>query len=108
MASGDVHNLVLILHYQQQIPLELAIKRAIEVHDQEVQELIKIQASLPSFGEELDVELAKYISGMYAWIRGNLDWYFNSERYQTIERLELVETLELDEPQSNTKILLPS
>ncbi|AVH67867.1 terpene synthase family protein [Nostoc sp. 'Peltigera membranacea cyanobiont' N6] len=108
MASGDVHNLVLVLHYQQQIPLELAIKRAIEIHDREVRELIKLEASLPSFGEELDAELAKYISGMYAWIRGNLDWYFNSDRYQTIERLELVETLELDKSQTNPKVLLPS
>ncbi|MEA5625451.1 terpene synthase family protein [Nostoc sp. UHCC 0251] len=114
MASGDVHNLVLVLYYQQQLPLEVAIKRAVEIHDQEVRELINLEVSLPSFGEEVDIELAKYISGMYAWIRGNLDWYFNSDRYQTIERLELIEILELDKSQSNMqalsnmKVLLPS
>ncbi|MDZ8257158.1 terpene synthase family protein [Nostoc sp. ChiQUE01b] len=105
MASGDVHNLVLVLYYQQQLPLEIAIKRAIDIHDQEVRELLELEACLPSFGEEVDAELAKYISGMYAWIRGNLDWYFNSDRYQTIERLELVETLELDKSQSNMQVL---
>ncbi|MCG6135217.1 MAG: terpene synthase [Nostoc sp. LLA-1] len=89
MASGDVHNLVLVLHYQQQLPWEQAIHRAAEMHDQEVRALLNLEASLPSFGEEVDGQLAKYISGMHSWIRGNLDWSARSGRYKSAERLDL-------------------
>jgi 5-epi-alpha-selinene synthase len=95
MATGHVHNLVLVLHYQQQLPLEKSIKLAASMHDQEVRSLMLLEASLPYFGEELDAELAKYISGMHAWIRGNIDWYSLTARYETLERLELGENLEL-------------
>jgi 5-epi-alpha-selinene synthase len=91
IASGDVHNLVFVLHKQEQFSIEKAIERVTEIHDQEVRSLIDLEASLPSFGEELDTELAKYISGMHNWIRGNLDWYARSYRYQSSERLELTE-----------------
>ncbi|MBD2440394.1 terpene synthase family protein [Nostoc sp. FACHB-110] len=90
MASNDVHNLVIVLHRQQQIPLDIAMQRAADIHNQEVKSMMNLELSLPSFGEELDAELAAYILGMRSWIRGNLDWYFKSERYQTQEKLDLV------------------
>ncbi|MCX7593946.1 MAG: terpene synthase [Fischerella sp.] len=90
MASGDVHNLVLVLHYQQELSLEQAMKRAVEMHNQEVQIMIDLESSLPSFGKELDAELNKYISGLHSWISGNLDWSFRSGRYQNVEKLELL------------------
>lgn len=90
MASGDVHNLVIVLNHQQQISLEQAIKNVAILHDLEVINLMNLEASLPSLGEGLDSEFAKYISGCHAWIRSNLDWYSHSGRYQNIESLELV------------------
>lgn len=87
--SGDVHNLVFVLHHQQQISLEEAVKLAAEMHDQKVKELLSLEAYLPSFGEEIDNEVAKYISGLHSWIRGNLDWYFQSGRYHNLGTLEL-------------------
>jgi 5-epi-alpha-selinene synthase len=91
MDSGDVHNLVLVLHYLHNLPLEQAIKRAADMHDEQVRSLINFKASIPSFGEDIDGELAKYISIMHAWIRGNLDWYSLTCRYKTAEKLELVQ-----------------
>ncbi len=90
MGNGDFHNLVLVLHYQQQISLQQAIEYAVEMHDQEVRTFMNLEASVPSFGAKVDSEFTKYISGLRAWIRGNLDWYSYSSRYQTLERLELV------------------
>lgn len=92
MGSGDVHNLVAVLHYKQQLPLEKAIKYAAEMHNQELRNLINLEASLPDLGEEINAEFAKCILGMHAWIRGNLDWYSCSGRYQSLERLELVKS----------------
>ncbi|MBE9206652.1 terpene synthase [Nostoc sp. LEGE 06077] len=89
IGSGDVHNLVFILHHQKQISLERAMKFAAKMHDQKVRELIALEKSIPSFGEQIDYEIAKYISGLHSWIRGNLDWYFQSGRYQSLGTLEL-------------------
>jgi 5-epi-alpha-selinene synthase len=90
MASGDVHNLVLVLHKQQNISITQALKLAGEMHNQEVLAMILLEKTMPSFGKELDSEIAKYILGMHAWIRGNFDWYFKSGRYDTLEKVELV------------------
>ncbi|MEH1768765.1 MAG: terpene synthase [Nostoc sp.] len=89
MSSGDVHNLALLIYYQQNVSLEQAILTVREMHDQEVHRLKDFEFSLPSFGEQLDAELAKYISGLHSWISANLNWYFHSGRYQTIDSLEL-------------------
>ncbi|MBW4616747.1 MAG: terpene synthase [Desmonostoc vinosum HA7617-LM4] len=91
ISSGDVHNLVWLIHYQQQVSLEQAMLKATEMHDQEVKSLIDLEASISSFGDELDIELKKYIAGIHSWIYANLAWYFQSGRYQTVERLELVQ-----------------
>ncbi|MBD2449771.1 terpene synthase [Nostoc sp. FACHB-152] len=87
--SGDVHNLVFILHYHHQISLGEAVKLAAKMHDKKVKDLLILESSIPSFGEKLDDETAKYISGLHSWIRGNLDWYFQSDRYQNQGKLEL-------------------
>ncbi|MBW4512005.1 MAG: terpene synthase [Scytonematopsis contorta HA4267-MV1] len=90
IATGDVHNLVFLLHYHEEISLDEAMKRAAQMHDQKVKEMISLEASLPSFGEKLDVELSKYISGLHTWISSNLNWYAYSGRYESLKRLELV------------------
>lgn len=91
IGSGDVHNLVYILHHQKQITLQEAIIMTAKMHNQKVIELIDLEAKIPSLGEKIDNEIAKYISGLHSWIRGNFDWYFQSGRYQNLELLELSE-----------------
>jgi 5-epi-alpha-selinene synthase len=91
IASGDVHNLIFVLHIHKQISIEEATNQVTEIHNQAVHSLLSLESFLPSFGEELDVDLAKYITGMHSWIRGNLDWYSHSSRYHNLERLELTE-----------------
>jgi 5-epi-alpha-selinene synthase len=89
ISSGDVHNLVFILHYQQQIPINQATQRVVEIHNSAIKTMIDLEASMPTFGQEVDAEVAKYILGMYAWIRSNHDWYSRTTRYQSVEKLEL-------------------
>ncbi len=90
MSVGEFHNLVVVLHYQQNLPLKQALKLAAEMHDKEVKNLIDLEARIPSFGKEIDTEIAKYFSGFHSWIRGNTDWYSHSNRYQVTEIPELV------------------
>lgn len=91
MSNGDVNNLVLVLHYKQQFPLNRAIHRVVEMHNSAIQTMIDLETSIPTFGAEVDAELAKYILGMHAWIRSNHDWYSQTGRYQSLERLELTQ-----------------
>lgn len=91
IASGDVHNLIFVLHHHNQISLEQATKQVAQIHDQEVHSLLSLESFIPSFGDGLDVNIAKYISGMHSWIRGNIDWSYHSYRYHNLERLELAE-----------------
>jgi 5-epi-alpha-selinene synthase len=91
MDSGDVHNLVIVLHYLHKLPLNKAIKCAADMHDEKVKSLIHLEASIPSFGEDIDVELEKYISIIHYWISGNLNWYSLTGRYETTDKLELVD-----------------
>jgi 5-epi-alpha-selinene synthase len=90
LASNDVHNLVLVLHYQNQIPLEKALEDAVKMHNQELQALLNLEASIPAFGEQEDAEIRKYISGIHDWIRGNFDWSKKTARYNSVENLDLV------------------
>jgi 5-epi-alpha-selinene synthase len=89
MSSGDVNNLVLVLHYKQQIPINQAIHQVVEIHNSAIKTMMDLETSIPTFGEEVDAEVAKCISGMHAWIRSNHDWYFQTNRYESLERLEL-------------------
>ncbi|HIK05920.1 MAG TPA: terpene synthase [Trichormus sp. M33_DOE_039] len=83
MASNDVHNLVLVLYYQQKLSLNEAFKCAAAMHDAELKKMFDIEASIPSFAPNVDAELAKYISGLHSWIGGHINWYSLSKRYQT-------------------------
>lgn len=80
--EGKTHNLVLVLQQEYQIPLKEAVKRAVELHDAEVQTFIELSAHPPSFGVEVDVNLQRYLSGLRSWMRGCLDWYLESGRYR--------------------------
>lgn len=79
--EGKVHNLVLILQHEYQIPFEEALKRAVEIHDAEVRNFIELSVQLPSFGFEIDVNLQRYILGLRFLVRGSLDWMMESQRY---------------------------
>ncbi|TBR61102.1 terpene synthase [Westiellopsis prolifica IICB1] len=92
IAIGDVNNLIIVLVYKEELPLEKAIQRAVQMHDQEVRDMIALEASIPAFGEEIDVQVTNYISGLHNWIRGNLDWHCKSRRYHDIEKLQLVKS----------------
>ncbi|MBW4600760.1 MAG: terpene synthase [Calothrix sp. FI2-JRJ7] len=89
MLAGEVHNLVLVLKLQNNSTIEDAITCATELHNKEVKSLADLEASIPSFGKEVDGEIAKYLSGLHSWICGNLNWYSYSGRYEILVRLEL-------------------
>ncbi len=85
VGEGKTHNLVLVLQHEYQIPVQEAVERAAEIHDAEVRTFIELSAQLPSFGAQIDADLQRYISGLHSWMRGCLDWYLETGRYELPE-----------------------
>ena len=71
--AGIIHNVVVVLQHEYKISLQEAFDRAAELHNAEIRTLIELSAQLPSFGDEIDANLQKYLSVLRSWIRGNLD-----------------------------------
>lgn len=81
LKSGDVHNLVVVLRDAHGLTLPEAVERATEMHDAEVGGFLEAESRLPSFGAAIDANLERYLSGLRARMRGNLDWSLESGRY---------------------------
>jgi 5-epi-alpha-selinene synthase len=44
-----------------------------------------VVAALPSFGAAQDAQLRRFVSGLWALVRGNLDWSKETPRYQAAQ-----------------------
>ncbi len=82
-AHGDMHNLALILQHQEDISLQQAVHRVAGLVEQEVERFIALENDLPSFGAEADGLVRRFVRVLRAWMRGNLDWSYESGRYHT-------------------------
>jgi hypothetical protein len=82
LKRGDVHNLVLAIRHRDGCTLDEAILRAAQLHDAEVRRFLATQREVPTFGPELDPDVARYVAVLRAWMRGNLDWSIDSGRYR--------------------------
>lgn len=82
LQHGNVHNLVIILQQERQLGFQEAMDCAAELHDASMRSFVAWEQSLPSFGAAVDIGLQRYLSGLHSWMRGNLDWYRESGRYQ--------------------------
>lgn len=77
----DVHNLVATLLFSQHLPLQKAITLATEMTNAEIKAFINLEKQLPSFTPKIDEDLQKFVGVLRSWMRGNLDWAYESERY---------------------------
>lgn len=87
----DVHNLVATL-LSSQHSLQKAINLATEMTNSEIREFLELEKKLPSFSPEIDAQLQKFVGVLRSWMRGNLDWAYESERY-VIESTDCVMAL---------------
>jgi 5-epi-alpha-selinene synthase len=90
-AHHDMHNLALILQHQEGIGPQEAVDRVARLVEREVKRFIALQGRLPSFGPALDPMIGRFVAGMRALMRGNLDWSLESGRYQMAEEEEIAE-----------------
>jgi hypothetical protein len=80
-AHGDFHNLVMVLQHHRDLKPADAAESAIELVNGATHDFIDIAARLPSFDEDQDRELARYVEVLRAVIRITLHWTAASTRY---------------------------
>lgn len=91
--AGDVHNLVIVLQHEHGLSIQAAMEQAGRLFNTRMREYVELEQRLPSFGAAIDVPLQRYLRGLRCWVRGNMDWSYESGRYggtqppPTLERI---------------------
>lgn len=62
-----------------------------ELHDCLVDAFLFAKDRLPSFGECVDAQVARYVHGLGNWVRAGDQWSFESQRYFGTKGLEIME-----------------
>ncbi len=81
-AHGDFHNLVMVYEHHQQLLPGVAGRQAIGFINSGIQDFVTAAAQLPSFGQQQDHELKRYVDVLRAVIRVTLSWTYDSTRYR--------------------------
>jgi hypothetical protein len=84
-AHHDMHNLVLILHHQEGITERAAVDRVARLIKWQVEQFIALEARLPQFGPSIDGAVRQFVAVLRSWMRGNLDWSYETGRYHHTE-----------------------
>ncbi|KAG2141867.1 isoprenoid synthase domain-containing protein [Suillus clintonianus] len=74
-------NLVAVLMIEQGLDLQGAVDYCGRLCKISLQHFEENLAILPSWGEEVDKQVAIYVRGLQNWISGSLHWSFESARY---------------------------
>ncbi|KAG8687909.1 hypothetical protein FRC09_013211 [Ceratobasidium sp. 395] len=80
-ARGDTHNLVFVVMWNERLDLEGAIGYVDQLTRKRLQEYVDAKAQLPSFGPELDPQVALYVQGLEYSFQGFNEWQFLTPRY---------------------------
>ncbi|KAH9848860.1 terpenoid synthase [Lenzites betulinus] len=80
-SRGDTHNMIAILMSLHGLDLQSAVDHVGDLCKQTIDAFIENKGNVPSFGPELDRDVALYVQGLQDWIVGSLHWSFMTRRY---------------------------
>lgn len=91
-------NLIAVLMREQGLDLQDAVDYSDQLCKSALQRFEDNRAILPSWGDEVDKQVAIYIQGMQDLVVGPLHWHFDSARYfgkdgQTVKRDRFIKLL---------------
>lgn len=89
LSHGDEHNLVILIMYEQNIPLDEAIRQAASIHDTEILEFITLKWQLPDFGRKLNKQVEKFVLGLETMISGFFFWSIDDTPRYSLKFAEL-------------------
>ncbi|MBZ5714801.1 terpene synthase family protein [Nannocystis pusilla] len=81
MAKGEVNNTVLVLMHEDGLSFADALDRTVQLHNIEMREFSRLVTDLPSFDEDTDHQLRRYVEVLIAFISGHDDWARTTGRY---------------------------
>lgn len=73
--------MIAILMNLRGLDLQSAVDFVGDLCKQTIDAFVENQRSLPSFGPELDRDVAMYVQGLQDWLVGSLHWSFMTKRY---------------------------
>ncbi len=83
LEHGCTCNLLHVLMVNHRLDLRHALREAFDLINGDLDRFIAAEAALPSWGPEIDRRVARYVDGLKAWIRGNVDFSLGSARFRT-------------------------
>ncbi|XXY48147.1 hypothetical protein WME91_49925 [Sorangium sp. So ce269] len=81
--NHNPNNLVHVVMVNHKIGFSDAARLCIDMINARHDEFLRMAASVPSFGREVDGALRRFIAGMASWIEGSADWHIMSGRYSS-------------------------
>lgn len=85
LERNEAANLVLVIKNEKKCSIEEAYEMAIEIHNNDLDEFIKITQNLPDFGK-YNHDIKRYIHNAELFLKGQELWYFGgTERYSPKE-----------------------
>ncbi|KLO09181.1 terpenoid synthase [Schizopora paradoxa] len=92
-SSGlDATNIVTVFMHQYKLPLQEAMDSCAEYYKSVLDKMLADIATLRSFSEKVDKDIALYIETMKHLVVGNLHWSYDSTRYFGAEHEEIKRT----------------
>ena len=67
--------------HERDVDLQGAMDYIGELHEGLVKSFLLAKDRLPSWGEPVDSQVARYVHGLGNWVRANYQWSFESQRY---------------------------
>ncbi|KAG6828179.1 hypothetical protein H0H92_008910 [Tricholoma furcatifolium] len=80
-SKGDTHNMIPVVMNEEGLDLQSAVDFVGNMCRQSIDRFVEDRANLPSWGPDIDRDVAVYVNGLADWIVGSLHWSFESERY---------------------------
>jgi 5-epi-alpha-selinene synthase len=81
--GGSTVNLIHVLRYRENRSSESAAQRAGEIVAGFAQSFTRLEQRLPRFGTAIDAQVSAYVAGLKHWLRGNVDFSLQHERFRS-------------------------
>ncbi|KAK7048258.1 isoprenoid synthase domain-containing protein [Favolaschia claudopus] len=98
LANDADYNAVTVVMVNEHTDIAGGIQWISDYHDEIVEHFLRVREDVinkngfPSWGTDIDDQVAKYIDGLGQWIRGHDEWNFGSGRYFGARGLEIQKT----------------
>jgi 5-epi-alpha-selinene synthase len=81
--GGSTVNLVHVLRLRENRSSESATQRASEIVAGFARSFCRLEQRVPRFGGALDAQVKAYVTGLKCWMRGNVDFALQNERFRS-------------------------